>query len=106
MEGAVRVPDLIEEVDAFNTGLLRNLFMGFSRCQFLLDVIGAGTTEDNDVKEGVGSKTVGSVNRHASSLTRSVESRNHFVLAVLVDGQNLTRVLGWNTTHYGYSVKG
>ena len=106
MEGAVRVPDLIEEVNAFHAGLFRNLFVGFPWCRVLLYVVGAGTTEDDDVKEGVGPETVGSVNGHASSFTRSVESRNNLVLAVLIGGQNLTRVLGWNTAHWGGSVKG
>ena len=106
MEGAIRVPDLVKELDAFDAGFFGNLFVRFSRCQFLFDVVGAGTTEYNDIKEGVSSKTVGSVDRHASSLARSVEPRDNIVFPILVDGQNLARVLGWNTTHYGYSVKG
>ena len=106
MKGAVRVPDPIKELDTFNTSFFGNLSMRFSRCQFLFDVVGAGTTEYNDIKEGVGSKTVGSVDRNASSLARSVESRDDLVFPILVDGQNLTRVLGWNTTHWGYLVNG
>ena len=99
MEGAIRVPDLIKELDTFNTSFFGNLSVRFSRCQFLFNVVGAGTTEYNDIKEGVGSETVGSVDRHTSSLARSVESRDNLVFPVLVDSQNLARVLGWNTTH-------
>ena len=99
MKGAVGVPDPIEEINAFDASLFRNLFVGFARCQILLDVVSTGTTEDNDIEEGVGSETVGAVNGYASSLTRSVESRNNLVLAILVDGQNFARVLSWNTTH-------
>ena len=99
MEGTIRVSDLVEELDAFNTGFFRNLFVGFPRCQGIPDVVGAGATEHDDIEEGVGSKAVGSVNRHASSLTCSVEPRNNLVLAILVDGQCLTRVLSRNATH-------
>ena len=99
MEGAIRVPDLIKELDAFDTSLFGNLSVGFAGCQFLFDVVGAGTTKYNDIEERVGSEAVGSVNRHASSLTRGVESRDYLVFSILVDGQNLTRVLGWNTAH-------
>ena len=106
MEGAIRVPDLIKELDAFDSGLFGNLSVGSARCQVLFDVVGAGTAEYNDIKEGVGSEAVGSVNRHTSGLTRSVESGDNLVFPIFVDGQNLARVLGWNTAHWGCSIKG
>ena len=99
VEGAVGVPDLIEEFNAFDARLFGNTFVGFARCQVLLDVDCTSTTEDDDIEEGVGSETVGSVNRYASSLTCSVEPRNNLVFAVLINGQNLAGVLGRNTTH-------
>jgi hypothetical protein len=86
VEGAVGVPDLIEELDAFNTSFFRYLFVGLTRCQALLDVVGAGTTENDDIEKGVCSQPVGTVDRHTSGLARSIEPRNNLVLAILVDG--------------------
>lgn len=99
MEGAIGVPDLIKELDTLNAGFFRDLFVGLSRRKVLLDVVGAGTTENDDIEKGVCSQSVGSMDRHTSGLTRSIESRNNLVLAILVDGQNFTRVFGWDTTH-------
>ena len=99
MEGTVGVPDLIEELDTLNAGFLRDLFMGLPRCQVLLNVVGAGTTKNDDIEKGVCSQSVGSVDRYTRGLTRSIESRDNLVLAILVDGQNFARVFGWDTTH-------
>lgn len=45
----------------------------------LLDAVGDGATEDDDVEKRVGAETVGSVDGHASGLASSHETRDHAV---------------------------
>ena len=106
VEGAIRVPDLIEELDALNTGLFGNLFVGFARCHVFLYVDCTSTAEDDDIKQGVGSKAVGSVDGYASSFACSIKSRDNLILAVLIDGQNFTREFSRNAAHWSSSLKG
>jgi len=58
-----------------------------------------GTTEDNQIEERVGTKTVGTMNRDTSSLTASEQTWNNLVLAVLINSEHLTSVLGGDTAH-------
>lgn len=57
--------------------------MRLARFKVVLDVVGDGTTEDDDVQQRVGSKTVGSMNRDGSSFASCIETWNNGVLAVL-----------------------
>ena len=57
--------------------------MRLARSQSLLNVVGAGTTEDDNIKEGVGTETVSTMDRDASSFTSGIETRNNFVFATL-----------------------
>lgn len=45
----------------------------------LLDAVGDGATEDDDVEKRVGAEAVGSVDGHASGLASSHETRDHAV---------------------------
>ncbi|KAH3659027.1 hypothetical protein OGATHE_006753 [Ogataea polymorpha] len=58
-----------------------------------------GSSEDDQVQQGVGTQTVGSVHRGAGSLTTCEETWNHDVLTLFVLRKNLSRVLSWDTTH-------
>jgi hypothetical protein len=61
--------------------------------------VGNGTTEDNQIEQRVGTETVGTVDGNASSLTASEKTWNNLVLALLINSENLTSVLGGDTTH-------
>ena len=93
--------------------------MRLARSQSLLDVVGASTAEDNDVEERVGAETVRTVDGYTRGLTGGVQTLNNLVVAILfmatisissgcvvqssthlVGSENLTGVLGGNTTHY------
>ena len=82
--GAIRVPDLVQELDALKTSFIRDLLMGLARSQGLLDVVGASATEDDNIEERVGTETVCTVYRDTSSLTGSIQTRDDLVFAVLV----------------------
>ena len=75
--------DLIEELDALETGILRDLLVRLAGLKGLLDVVGASTAKDDDVQERVGTKTVSTVDRDTCCLARSIQPRNNLVLAVL-----------------------
>ena len=82
-KGTRRTPDLVQELHALETSLIRDLLVWLAGGQSLLDVVSASTTEDDDVEKGVGTETVSTVDRHASSLSSSIQARNNLVLAVL-----------------------
>jgi hypothetical protein len=46
--------------------------MGLSGSQGVLDMVCARATEDNEIQEGVCTKTVGTVNGYTSSLTSGI----------------------------------
>ena len=104
MQRAIRVPDLVQELDTVQAGLIGNLLVWLARSQGLLDVVGASTAKDDNIEERVGTKTVGAVNGHTGSLTSGIETRNNLVLAILINGQDFTSVLGGNTAHYSALV--
>ena len=74
--------------------------MRLARGEGLLDVVRASTAKDDDVKQGVRAKTVGTVNGDTGSLTGGVETGDNLVLAVLVNRDDLASVLRRDTAHY------
>lgn len=82
--GAIRISDLVQVFYALEASFLRNNFMRLSGSQSLFDVMSTRATEDNKIQEGVCTKTVGTVNGHASSLTGSIKTRDNIVLAILI----------------------
>lgn len=93
------VPDLVKEFNALKSGLLGDLLVRLSGSQVVLDVVGTCTSKDDEIQQRVSSKAVGSMDGDTGGLAGSVETRNNLVLAILVDSQNLSGVLGRNTTH-------
>lgn len=73
--------------------------MGLSRGEVLSDVVGASTTEDDDIQKRVGTETVSTVDGDTSSLASGVQSGDDLVLAVFVNRDDFTSVLGRDTTH-------
>jgi hypothetical protein len=67
--------------------------------EVITDGVGYGTTEHDQIEEGIGSQAVGPVHRHASSFTTREQTWNNLVLTSLVNCEDLTSVLGWDATH-------
>jgi hypothetical protein len=80
---SVRVPELVQLVEALLTGIGGQILVGRARSERLLDVVGACTTKDDNVEERVGSQTVRAVHRHAGGFTGSVETGDDLVVSVL-----------------------
>lgn len=84
-ERSSRVPDPIEVLDRLVSEVIRKNLVGLSRLEGLGDVVGASSSEDDDIEKGVGSESVGSVNGNTGGLSSGVESRNDDVVSVLVE---------------------
>lgn len=59
--------------------------MRLARCEVVPNVVSACTAKDDDIEEGIGTKTVCTVDRDRGSLAGSVETRDDLVVAVLQD---------------------
>ena len=93
------MPDLIQELDTLHAGLVVDCLVGFSGCKSLLDVVCASTAEDNDIKEGVSSKTVSTMYRDTCGFAGGVETRDNLIIAFIVYSDDLAGVFSWDTTH-------
>jgi hypothetical protein len=96
---SVRSTDLVQESNRVGTSISADLLVGHAGLEVVTDSVGNGTTEDDKIQKGVGSETVGTVDGHTGGFTTGEKTGNNLVLASLVDGKNLTSVLGWDTTH-------
>lgn len=97
--GAVGGSDLVEDLDVLGTSISSSGLQGIAGVELVTDGVGNGTAKDDKIQQGVGTQTVSTVDRHASSLTASVQARDNLVLALLIDGEDLTGVSGRDTTH-------
>ena len=68
-------------------------------CQVLLDVVRACTAEDDNIEQRVRTKAIGTMYRDGCSLASGVETGHDFILAVLVNGDDLTSVTRRDTAH-------
>ena len=84
VQRAIRVPDLVQELDTVQACLIRNLLVWLARSQGLLDVVSAGAAEDDDVQKRVSAETVRTVDGYASSLASSIQAGNNLVVAALL----------------------
>jgi len=60
------------------------------------NVMGYRSSEYDEIQQRVGSESVGSVYGYTGGFSSGVQSLDNLVLAVL-DGDDLTSVLGWDT---------
>lgn len=97
--GAVGISDLVEDLDVLGTSIGGNRLQGGTGSEVVSDGVGDGTTEHNQIQEGVGAQSVSTVDRHTSSLTTREQTRDNLVLTVLINGKDLTSVSSRNTTH-------
>jgi len=91
--------DVVDGFDGIGTSVGRDLSVLLAWAEAVSDGVGDGTAKDDQIEEGVGSETVGTVNRDTSSLSASEKTWNDLVLSSLVNGKNLTSVLCRDTTH-------
>ena len=69
------------------------------RCQVLLNVLRTSTAKDDNIEQGVRTKAIGTMHRNGCSLASGVETRHDLIVAVLINGEDLTSVARWDTPH-------
>lgn len=94
-----RVSDHVQVLDRLLSEVGVELLVGHTGLERLGNVVGARSTKDDNVKQRVGSESVRSVDGHTGGLSGSIQSRNDLVLSVLVDGEDLSGVLGRDSSH-------
>jgi len=97
--GSGRSSDLVQVLDTLHARILGDLIVGLARLKVLANVVGARTAKDDEIEKGVGSKTVGTMNRDTGSFTSRVQALDDLVLALAVLGDDLAVVVGRNAAH-------
>lgn len=97
--GAFRSADLVKNLNVLSTSISGKGLELVARGEVVADGVRDGATEDDKIQKRVGTETVGAVDRNASSLTASEQTRNNLVVTSLVDGEDLTSVASGDTTH-------
>jgi hypothetical protein len=90
---------VVEVLDGLGTGVGSELLVGLAGSGDVTDTVRHSATEDDQIKQGVGTQAVSTVDGHTGGLTTGVQTRNDLLLAVLIHIQDLTSVLGGDTTH-------
>ena len=97
--GAGRVPQTVEVGDALFTSVGLEVTLGLARRVVFDSGLSTTASKDNQIEERVGTKTVSSVDRSASSLTASKEALDLDIVALSVLAEDLGAPVSRNTTH-------
>jgi len=97
--GTLGSADLVDDVDSLGTSVGGDLLLLLSGSEVVTDSVRNSTTEDDQIEEGVGTKTVSTVDGDTGGLTASEETGDNLVVALSILSDDLTGVLGGNTTH-------
>jgi len=97
--GTLGSADLVDDVDSLGTSVGGDLLLLLSGSEVVTDSVRNSTTEDDQIEEGVGTKTVSTVDGDTGGLTASEETGDNLVVALSILSDDLTSVLGGNTTH-------
>jgi len=96
---AIGSSDLVQELYTSDPSFLGNSLMRFTGFKSVSDVVSNSTTKYDNVQKRVRAQTVSTMNRDTGSFTSGVKSRNNIVLAIFVDGDDLTSIPSRNATH-------
>jgi len=97
--GTLSSADLVDDVDGLGTSISGNLLELLSGGEVVTDGVRNSATEDDQVEEGVGTKTVSTVDGDTGGLTTGEETRDDLVVTLSILSDDFTSVLGRDTTH-------
>lgn len=81
------------------TSIRGKLLLSLTRHEVLDGGLSGTSTENDEIKERVGTKSVSAMDRCTGSLTASSKTRNNMVVARLISGDDLSLPVGRDTTH-------
>lgn len=97
--GAVSIADLIEDLNVLSTSIGSNRLELITRVEVVTDSVRDSAAKDDKIEKRVGTKTVGTMDRDRGGFTAGEKTRNDLIIAVLVDGDDLTGIASGDTTH-------
>ena len=97
--GAIGGADLVDDRNGVGTGIGLDRVGLLTRAEVVTDGVGNSASEDDEIQERVSTETVGAVDRDGSGLATGEQTRNDLVVALGILCDDLTSVLGGNTTH-------
>ena len=102
--GALGVSELVEVGDGFHAGIGTGVGDGIAGLGNVGDAEGAGAAKDDNVQQGVGAQTVGTVDGGTGGLTGGEETGHNLIVNKVARGiklgtDDLTVVVGGDTTH-------
>lgn len=95
----VGVSHLVKVSNGLVTNVSRDRGKRSTGGKSLGDSVGNGSAEDNQIEQGVGSKSVGTVDGDTGGLTTGEQTLDNLVLTVLILSKDLTGVSRGDTTH-------
>lgn len=97
--GTLGSADLVDDVDGLGTSIGGDLLELLSGGEVVTDGVRNSATEDDQVEEGVGTKTVSTVDGDTGGLTAGEETGDDLVVTLSILSDDFTSVLGRDTTH-------
>lgn len=97
--GTIGVADLVENGNRIGTSVSRYGVSLLTGAEVVADGVGNGAAEDDKIEEGVGTKTVGTVDGDGGGFTTGEQTWDDLVVTLGILSDDLTSVLGGNTTH-------
>ena len=91
--------DGVERVDGVGAGVSADGRVRRARLEVIADRVRDRAAEDDEVEEGVGAQAVGPVHGDAGGFAAGVEARDHDVVALGVDVEDLAGVFGRDAAH-------
>lgn len=76
-------PNLIEILDGRGAGILGDRLVGLAGLGGILNVVGDGASEDDDIEKRVGSETVRAMYGDTGGLSSGVQTWHYLIIAVL-----------------------
>ena len=97
--GAVGGADLVDDRDGLGTSISLDGVGLLAGAEVVTDGVGDSATEDDKIQKGVGTETVSAVDRDGSGLTAGKQTGDDLVVTLGILCDDLTSVLGGDTTH-------
>mmetsp|Transcript_13092 Transcript_13092/g.11179 ORF Transcript_13092/g.11179 Transcript_13092/m.11179 type:complete len:292 (-) Transcript_13092:653-1528(-) len=97
--GSLSESDLVKSFNSVKTSFCRKFWLSLARLIQSTSSEGSGSTKDNQIEQTVGTQSIGTVDRGATSLTSSHQTWDDFILAGFILFNDFSQIVGWDTAH-------